>query len=574
MKKILKILFIFLISFIIVGIGKSVKANSISKISMDIYVDSKGDATVTEVWTCNTNQGTEVYHPYYNLGNSQIKDLTVTEKGRTYETLSTWNTSGTLSSKAYKCGINKISNGVELCWGISDYGSHVYTAKYTITNFVSGLTDSQMIYWTLIPYEFSNSIGTAYIKIHTDFNIPDSVGVWGYGNYGGTAYVYDGYIEMQSDGKLDTDEYMTILVQFPEGTFQTTNTLNHDFDYYLNMANEGATKYEKDDESKFEIFYAILGQIIFFGIIVLIIFASKNSTNDRQLKFGPEGKKIPKNVDYYRDIPCKGDIFRAYYIGQQYGLLKNKTDVLGAIILKWIKESKIKVEQKESGKIFKRENTVIVLNETNSESIVNEKEKRLFKILNLFRQRTIGDNKISENKEFEKWCKNSYSRILGWFDDILDEQRDKLVEEGLINQTEKTSLKIFKSKIYEATAQLKQEAIELAGLKRYLKEYTLIKDRQAVEVHLFEDYLIFAQIMGIAKEVAKEFKELYPEVIEQSNFNSYDYIMFVNYCASSGITSARTAKVRAESYSSGGGGFSSGGGGGGSFGGGGGGGFR
>ena len=84
---------------------------------------------------------------------------------------------------------------------------------YSISNFVSDLTDSQMVYWTLIPYNFSNSIGNAYIKIHANNPIDNSVGVWGYGNYGGTAYVYDGYIEMQSDGSLTTDEYMTILVQ-------------------------------------------------------------------------------------------------------------------------------------------------------------------------------------------------------------------------------------------------------------------------------------------------------------------------------------------------------------------------
>ena len=79
----------------------------------------------------------------------------------------------------------------------------------------------------------------------------------------------------------------------------------------------------------------------------------------------------------------------------------------------------------------------------------------------------------------------------------------------------------------------------------------------------------------IIEEVAKEFKDIYPEIIEQSNFSSYDNIIFINMCASSGIFHAESARTRAESYSSGGGGFSSGGGGGGSFGGGGGGGgFR
>ena len=140
----------------------------------------------------------------------------------------------------------------------------------------------------------------------------------------------------------------------------------------------------------------------------------------------------------------------------------------------------------------------------------------------------------------------------------------------MIGIEEKKSLKIFKNKIYTAAPALKEEAMQLAGLKKFLKEYTLIKDREAIEVTLFEEYLIYAQMMGIAKQVAKDFKEVYPEVIEQSKFTSYDNIILINAYATHGISTAKSAESRARSYSSGGGGFSSGGGGGGSFGGGGG----
>ncbi len=577
MKRYLKIFLILLFGLFILGFNKNVEANSISKISMDIYIDNNGEATITEVWDCYNNQGTEAYHPYYNLGSSEIKNLTVSESGKTYTTLSTWETSGSLSDKAYKCGINKISNGVELCWGISQYGSHKYTVQYTITNFIAELTDSQMLYWTFIPYDFSTSIGSVYIKVHTNFNIPDSVGVWGYGNYGGTAYVYDGYIEMQSDGNLDTNEYMTMLVQFPSNSFYTSNSLNHDFNYYLNMAEEGSTKYNEKSIGIGTIIIGILAMLMnllpIILIIIIILLAGKNSASSK-LNFGAEGKKMPSDLQYYRDIPCKKDIFRAYYIGYHYGLLKNKTDILGAIILKWMKDSIIRMEQKESGMIFKKENTVIILNETNPDMIENKQEKAIFQMLY-----EASKDGVLENKEFEKWCNKSYSRILRWFDNILDQQQDKLVGEGLITKEEKTDFKIFKSTTYTTTPELKQEAIEMAGLKKYLKDYTLIKDREAIEVVMFEEYLIYAQIMGIAKEVAKEFKDLYPEIIEQSNFSSYDNIIFINVCAAQGISKAQRAKsvaeARASSYSSGGGGFSSGGGGGGSFGGGGsGGGFR
>ena len=562
MKKTIKILFILLFALILFSIPKGVEANSIQSIAMDIFVDDNGDAYVTETWKCKVTQGTEVYHPYYNLGKSVIKDLSVYEGNRQYTKLSYWNTSGTLQSKAYKSGINQISDGVELCWGISEYGSHTYTVKYTITNFVSETTDAQMIYWTLIPHNFSNSIGNMYIKIHTDFKIEDTIDVWGYGNYGGTAYVYDGYIEMQSDGALATDEYMTMLVKFPLGTFNTTNKLYDNFENYYDMAEEGAITYSEDEQGVYAFVFSM--GLIFFIASIFATVGVANSGNS--FDYGTAGKNISKEVPYFRDIPCQKDIYRAYYIGHRYNIIDKKTDVLGAIILKWLKDGVIKIQEKETGIIFRKENTVIVLNETNPEMFFEEKEKELFKMLY-----AASKDGYLESKEFEKWCQHSYSKILSWFDTIIDKEENKLIEQGLITVKEQVKLKIFKSKTYQATPELKQEAIKLAGLKRYLKEYTLIKEREAIEVQLFEEYLIFAQIMGIAKKVAKQFKDIYPEIIAESSFTSYDYIMFVHMSSHKGISAANLAKSRAESYSSGGGGFSSGGGGGGSFGGGGGG---
>ena len=568
MNKKLKIFFLTIFAFVLLTLFNSADANSIDSISMDIYVDDNGNASVTEVWKCNVTQGTEVYHPYYNLGNSFISNLSVSDGQTDYTYQSYWNTSDNLSSKAYKCGINQISNGIELCWGISNYGSHNYTVKYTISNFVSELTDSQMIYWTLIPYDFSNPIGNVYIKIHSNFDIPDSVGVWGYGNYGGTAYVYDGYFELQSSGQLSSSEYMTILVQFPLDTFNCNNKLDYNFDHYYNMAEEGAKHYlDINPLASILIFLFIIGS--FFFILLALGFVNATSKNN-SLDFGKTGKKIPKNVDYFRDIPCFNDLHRAYFIAYNYGILKRKTDILGAIILKWIKDSLVKIEQREGGKIFKKENTVIVLTETNSASISNPDERILFDML--YKASKDG---ILENNEFKDWCNTHYSSILNWFEDILDSEKEKLINIGLLVPNDKLYFKIFKYKTYSVNPKLRNGALEIAGLKRYLLDYTLIKKREAIEVTLFEDYLIYAQMLGIANKVAKQFKELYPDMIEQSCFTSYDYFYYINTYTTTGITTASIAKSRAESYSSGGGGFSSGGGGGGSFGGGGGGGgFR
>lgn len=575
MRKTLKIALFFILLFLAFSLCNNVQANTINKISMDISINSSGDAYVTEVWDCYTNEGTETYHPYYDIGNSEIKNLVVYDGSISYTLLSKWNTSGTLESKANKCGINKTYDGYEICWGISKYGKHKYTVKYTITNFVSQLSDSQMLYWTLIPSEFSSIIENVYIKIHAPFDFNDNVPVWGYGNYGGTAYVYDGYIEMQSDGRLAKDEYMTILVKFPNGTFQCKNELAHNFNYYYEMAQDGAESYDEGSSINISGIIGFVFEFIYsFGVFIMFfVIAAIKGAKSTKFNYGIEGAKIPKDVPYFREIPCKKDIFRAYYIGYQYKIIKNKTDILGAIILKWLKDSLIRLEQKEGGLIFKKENTVIVLNETRPSNFTDYREQELFRMLY-----DASKDGVLENKEFEIWCKNSYHKILSWFDSIIKQEREKLVQEGLITVGEKKTF-IFKSKQYVATPELRQEALELAGLKRYLNEYTLIAEREAIEVRLFEEYLVYAQMMGIAKKVAQEFKELYPQIIEESCYNSYDNIVFIHMCSSRGVTSANNARTeavaRAQRYSAGGGGFSSRGGGGGSFGGGrGGGGFR
>ena len=558
MKKVFKILFFALLAYALFTLGKTVSANSINRISMDIFVDSNGNANVTETWNCYSNQSTEIYHPYYNLGNSEITNLSVSMDSTQFETLSSWDTSASFDEKAYKTGINRVSNGVELCWGISEYGTNIYTVNYTIINFVSNLTDSQMIYWTLIPYDFSDSIGQVIINISSDLYFPSSIDVWGYGNEGGTAYVDNGTITMTSEGTLNRNEYMTILVRLPSGTFNTKNNLNQNFEYYYNLAEEGVNRNETVENTVI----TILPFIIFIIIMVFAIVTSKlGSSQEQRLNFENNGNKLPKTKDipYFRDIPCNKDLFQAFFIGYQFKIVKKRTDLLGSVILKWVRDKKVTLK-KDEGKSSKMS---IILNEELISSLEDEEEQKLYKMF--FEASKDG---ILEDSEFTKWCNTNYSKILGWFDTIIDKEKDKLVKDGLLLEKPKT---LFKSAKYTVTQELRQQALNIAGLKKYLNDYTLISEREAPDVVLFEDYLILAQMFGIADKVAENFKKLYPDLITETNFYSYDNINFIHIYAVHAMTSAHSAHYAAASrYSGGGGGFSVGGGGGGSFGGGGG----
>ena len=557
-----------------------VRANSIDKIDMDIYIDKSGTAHVTEVWSANLSEGTEGYKPYYNLGEAKITNFKVSENNKTYSFNNSWNTSDSFSNKAYKNGINYVKNGLELCWGISKYGYHNYKLTYDIEGFVVKLTDADMVYWQLIPYELSQKPDNVHIKIYSDNKYSDELPVWGYGKYGATAYVSDGYIEMNSEGTLYSREYMTILVKFNKDTFDTYHTIDKDFNYYLDMANEGATKYDSSVfSSSYGIFDIIKVLFIFLFPILIIVFVVLKAINSaksgatvgyKTLDFGKNGRVIPKNIPNVRDIPFDKDIYKTYWVALSYSISRKNTDFLGAILLKWMKEKKIKLNKRTVNGVFKeKEETIVDL--SLSPTFDNTLEQELF---NMLYEASLDG--MLESKEFERWCSKHYSKILAWFDKVADDENKKLINEGKITVSEKKTLKIFTSKIYTVDSTMLNDAIKLKGFKNFLEEFSRIDDKEAIEVNMWEYYLIYAQILGIADKVAKQFKKLYPEIIENNDYGyTYSDFMFINAISYSGINSAVSSKTKAENYSSGGGGFSSGGGGGGSFGGGGGGGcFR
>ena len=566
MKKVIKIVLFLIVIFISVN---KVKANSISNIDMDIYIDSKGTAHITEVWNVSLNQGTEGYKSYKNIGNARITNFKVTDGNTEYQTIDGWDTTKSFNEKAYKAGIHSIDNGIEMCFGISNYGRHSYKLTYDIEGFVAETTDAQMIYWSLLPKELMSNTISASITIYADEEFDDKLDVWG---DGGVAYITNGKIHMIK-GQLGYP--MVILVKFNKGTFNTYNKLDNDFDYYYDMALQSTTSYDEinypKQSSGFFIIVLIVSIEILLAIalIIPIVIDVKRSelaiykSGKTYLDFGSltNTNVHQKDLKLFRDIPCNKDIYKAYWVAMNYNLIKRKTDFLGTIILKWYRDKYINIKNPTVGKILKKEDTTIVFSTPTINSGV-DLENELYKYMY-----EASKDGILESKEFERWCRKNRNKILKWFDKVLDYENEKLVNEGrLIPSTKK--ILFVTQKTYVVDPIMKEEAIKMQGLKKFFDEFDNMSDKEAIQVMLWQEYLMYAQIFGVAKQVAKQFKKLYPDVITDYNYES---IIFINTISYSGMSSARSA---ASSYSSGGGGFSSGGGGGGSFGGGGGGGFR
>ncbi len=555
MKKIIFTLVLFLLPSIIL-------ANEINNIDMDIYVDNNGTAHVTEKWTVKAKNNTEFYKQYKNLNESSITNYKVNMNGKNFE-LVDWNINASFEEKAYKYGYNYIYDGVELCFGISNYGNNNYTLSYDITNFIYNTSDNyQLAYWNLIQPS-SDMIDNVNIKIHSDFKYSDTLDVWGYGKYGAPCYVYDGVIEMTSEGAIGSSEYMTILVKFPANSFNTTATMNNDFNYYLDMANEGATPYKHKNNNR--ILSAIAEALpIVLGIGIPLIVIILRSMLHKKKKYGYKNNKtIDKaNTPLFREIPCNKDMYYANCLVSLNDKLYKEyqeTNIFGAIILKWVKENKVTFKVDPKGIFNKDSGTMdLTLNPTFDDPL----EKELFDIMY-----SASKDGILEPKELENWCDNHYTKFFDLFKRINKREIEKLKANNHIyirtNSNECKYKNVMDDTIYE-------DSIQLYGLKKYFDEFTKIDTKEVIEVHLWDEYLMFAYIFGIANRVAKQLKDLYPEVLNDPNVNfDYSTLMYIDHISYNSVHAASVAMSRAESYSSGGGGFSSGGGGGGSFGGGG-----
>lgn len=533
MKKYIKTKYLILFTFFL--FIPQVKANSIKNIDMDVFVEKNGDASVTETWKTTSNEGTEIYRGYatksYSISNFTVSD----DLGRNYEFLSDWDISGSFSDKAYKNGINYNDDGIELCWGISQYGNRTYTLKYNISNLVKQYTDNQGIYFNFL--SSIKAVDSVKITIHSDepFSL-DNAKIWDFGNNGEINFK-DGKIVLTAKN-LTESQYIVGLVRFEHNIFNISNITSESFDDVYDSAMSDVKDIEKPFEIK-DIFLLLVAAIFFnpiLWIVLLMIFINKfNKKSEKltefilgsrkrsgDLDFGLDGNVLPEDVNYYREIPSNKDLERAYWVCLKYSVIpeeKVKQGIIGAILLKWIKNGYITVLKMEKGILsFKDNNYAIDL--TKITNVDNEIENGLLKILIT----PAGPNKILEAKEFKKWSKKNYSEVSSWFSSIDDQVELNLEKEGLITLTQETTQGMFGTSknitIKNVNPKLKEEAAQLKGLKKFLLDFSIMPEREYFEVKTWEEYLIFAQLMGIADKVAEQFSKIYPNFNQESLLNS------------------------------------------------------
>lgn len=524
--------------------------------SIDIFVEVRedGSASFKELRRANLSEGSEYYIVIENLGDSDILDFRVVEDGLDYQSLDKWDTSWSRDEKKYKSGVIKTSQGYELCWGIGDYGLHTYEVHYTVTNFVKNYRDSQAIFWRFINDKTNIPPKNAQVSLEGpwDFNEENSA-IWAFGYEGQINFSDDGKIIASSSRAFNNSNYLTILVELEMDSFNSPSTLiDKSFEEVKSQAFEGSDYGSDNNQSSGGSIPGALAftLIPFIGLTALIIYLIKAPK-----KFKTSIKKRFIG-EYFRDYPYEGPFEEIYSAMIPLGLA-NRENILTAFILKWIYEGDISLEKYEKGKLIKKEETGLRLNKS-SWDILNL-EDQLF----LMMQEAAGSNQILEDKEFTKWARKNYQRLIKWEEELVSQSKKTLLAKGFLERVDKKFL-FIKYHANEKTD--KGERLEENSYKfiNYLRDFSLLEEHGSINVGIWDQLMIWAAFFGITQAVAEEFKKLYPNYEVESAYKTNALPLARSYSShASSAVSSRTSGGGGSSSSGGGGGSSGGGSGGG-----------
>ena len=510
--------------------------------SLDIRVvlSRNGDAHITETRVMDIDsEGTECYIGLGNMGGSEVRDLQVTdENGLEFTNIGSWDVDRSRDWKAGKCGIVYKHNGYELCWGLGESGSRTYTTRYVITSLVHAYPDADAIRHVFLDQDVSPKPDIARLSIEAEDSTlfsEENCGIWGF-RFGGELSFEDGKIIVHNTEPFDYRGALYIMVRFDKGLFEPTIQEDDTFEHKKELAFEGSDYTSDDEEWTWEDTLILLFLALSFFVVPVIglVWYFVYVWRAR--------KKVNKDLLWYRDIPLNGnlqqanDMLNAYkYLGTDYN------NLLSACILKLIDMGAISIEETLNRKGKTEQNFVI-------HELKNQGDQPLLlrKIHSMFKA-AAGDDTVLEPKELRSFMRSS---------------KNESITDSFINTLHtKTSISNYKERL--------DDVRQVFGLKKFLKEFSLLDERHVNEVSLWKDYMIYATLFGIADQVIKDMKKINPEYFNMDQVAAQmanDHTLPVIYSTlHSGTSRAVANKAARESRASGGGGHSSWGGGGGGF---------
>lgn len=518
-------------------------------LDINVTLIGNGNAVIHERWDVHTgDQITEWYLPRTNLGDIQITDFSVFSDNVPLTDDGEWNVERSLKQKAGKFGIVHKGDGVELCWGIGEYGDHVFEPVYVMARAVKTLNDYDMLHLQLVTDELAAPPQHVRVSIQVAGQGENELvqldtancRVWGFGFHGTAAYE-DGKVVFESTEPFGYHSSVIALLRFEKGIFSSPSVQALDFQAVLDQAMVGADFGPRGEEEEEDDPVADAIALFFMGLTGWVVgkkfyrtFTGKVSKRDKRRLLGTtEGA-----ISWYHDIPMNGDLIAADYALTRLGEDRKKNALASAEILRMIYKGYLDVQKDASGKV-----EITFSKDKQGKSPIDPIAGDLWSMM----LEASGDDRVLQDDEFSSWSNSNRRRLSNWTEKV-----------NLMGINTFREQKWMPSASERFTPAGQTETQHLIGFKKYLSDFTISNEREAREVHLWQEYLVYATLFGIATQVARQLKDIDPVLFEKAV--GFDYTTFSGALGQlDSLARAITSANRAYSASSYSGGSSSGG---------------
>ena len=516
------------------------------RLDIRVVLSHNGDARITETRQMSIDaEGTECYIGIGVPEGSEVQDLQVTdETGLAYENVGRWDIDQSRRWKAGKCGIVAKHGGYELCWGLGDSGERTYVTSYTYTNLIHAHPDADAIRHVFLDADVSPKPDEAHVTIEAEDSVAlteENSGVWGF-RFGGELGFDGGKIVAYNTEPFGRSGALYVMCRFDKGLFEPAVSDEDTFEHKKEQAFEGSDYVGGDDEWTTSDTITLLALAVGFFIVPILggIWYFVYVWRAR--------KKVNKDLLWFRDIPMDGNLQQANDVLNAYKYFNTDyNNLLSACILKLINMGAISIEKRGEGEKSGKVKDMFVIHElpdTGDQPLLLRKIHTIFK-------NAAGDDTVLEPRELKNFMRNSHNES---------------ITDSFINTLHtKTGISNYKDRL--------DEVRQVFGLKKFLKEFSLLDERHVDEVSLWKDYMIYATLFGIADQVIKDMKKINPEYFnmdqlaaQMANESTLPTIYSTLHSSTSRAVANKAARESArQARASGRGGRSSWGGGGGGF---------
>ena len=623
-KVLLTILSVF--AFILIGqIHSNASSSDLYLNNLDFIaeINYDGSMDVIETWDIKIEDTNTLYKTfkkdktkYSDITNVKVKQITNGEE-TTLNAADKW--AYHLKKDYYFGGLN--DDGLfEIAWGVGledKRATRKYEISYTVEDAIAKYSDYAQLYWQFVGKDFEISANKikGTILLPYDAESKEDIKVWGHTeDLNGEIYATGTNKIEFNINQFRSGRYVEIRTLFPTDMIsysargEEKQILNEVIEEETTWVNEANARRKKK-----EAINTIIVIVVAIVCIIICVFLIRKLIKNVKNIFSIKKLKPTQNIEYYREIPREKDSSpaEALSIFKNANTSFNSTD-LGRIFAATLLDLNLKkmIDFKVEKQDGKKETIIIKLLDKNEELIKNNDEKEIFDFL----KQAMSSKEEITVKELQKYIESHSSKIQALKKRIQRKIDEELIKKQLFDAENKKQYKklvdsitiysililflmvwgiiplvvtankmflipimtiatviivnmivtiILKNKINLFTQKGLDEKEQWKGLKKYMEDFSLLKEKEIPEIVLWEKFLVYATVFGIEKKVLKQLKIVYPDIENRMDISTYSYMnLMMNTDFSSNFSSAISSSMSSaySSASGSGGGFSGGGG--------------